>query len=225
MKIIHACLLLLSLLMVSCYKKWNPQKYRQVEITDPGEIYSTLNLEKRNDNNKTKIKNFLIKKRWLPDSLFRIIASNVNESKWTAPIKTPQLRLDNRQKLRKYNAYIVTKFRGKYIVYIPAKMNGRTNTTLPQDFVTDRDFYMIVGGAGLQKYPSDSVFHGFETWKRPSRKKIREDIKKAIGGPATATPKAQTPPKTPNGREDAGQRDEKEGRPSPKSGTIPLKEK
>lgn len=198
MKKTHLLLLLLPFLLISCYKKWDPRKYRQVEIVDPGEIYSTLNLEKRNDNNKTIFRNFLLKKRWLPDSLFRTISSSCNESKWVTPLKTPQNRLDNRGKLRQYKAYLVTKFKGKYIVYIPSKENGRSSKTLPQDFITDRDIYMIISPSGIEKMEKDSVLHGFETWERPPRKKIRADIKKALGTQSGNSGSGKTGPATRN---------------------------
>lgn len=198
---VSTCLLLLF--SSACYRKWNPQRYVKAEIVDPGEIYSTWNLEKRNDNNKQRNRIFLLKRRWLPDSVFRVVANSCNESRWVAAIRTPQQRFDNRGKIRNYNAYIVTSFGGKHILYIPGKQNNKNNTKLPQELAVDKDFYMIVGKKGVERLRPDSLYPEFKDWKRPPFKTIRKQYKTALG--ELTPPSPSVSPKDRNNKDAAPQ--------------------
>jgi hypothetical protein len=181
MKYFIGCLWILIFLF-SCTPKWNPQKYRLAEITDAGEIYSTLNLEKRNDNNVPIYRKRLMKKRWIPDSLFRTISGNCTEAKWPAGIKTPQLRQENRLRMRQYRTYIVTHFKGKYLLYIP-KSENKNLKNMPNEMLPANDLYMIVGKRGVTK--KDEYILGYENWKRSPRKKRKEETRIE---PKTSTP-------------------------------------
>ncbi|MBX7242999.1 MAG: hypothetical protein K1X92_14750 [Bacteroidia bacterium] len=184
-------IVLLSVFMLGCSTKWNPKKYRMVEITDTGEIYSTLNLEKRNDAGKSVYRKIMIKKRWVPDSLFRTISGLANENKWPAGMRSAQQRFDNSQKMRRIKAYTAIKFKGKYVLYVPAKENNRENKDLAAELHTDKDFYIIIGKRGVTK--KDEWLKGYENWKRPPRAKIREEAKEPQAKPAAPAPGPKNP--------------------------------
>ena len=159
----HILIISLAIFLVSCSSKWDMRHYRRVEIKDAGEIYSTLNLDKKNENGKPRVKMILINQRWVPDSLFKTMQSLSNENKWPAGIKTAKQRKENEKKLGLYRAYIATSFRGKYILYIPAKEN-KDNKNLSADMISNNDFYMIIGKSGVER--KDSLMKGYEKWKR-----------------------------------------------------------
>ena len=195
-KVVNGLLLMLFCIFVaSCSPKWTPKKYRLVEITDTGEIYSTLNLEKRNDAGKSIYRKMLIQKRWMPDSLFRTISGLANENKWPVGIKTAQQRFDNRLKMRQIKAYTTSvKFKGKYILYVPASENNRENKDLAAEFQTEKDYYMIIGKGGVTK--KDEWLKGYENWKRPPRVKVK-DVEPAGKPPVpSAIPKNPRTPQT-----------------------------
>ncbi len=194
-KVFNQLLVILLIGLLAGCTKWNPKKYRMVEITDTGEIYSTLNLEKRNDAGKSIYRRMLIKKRWMPDSLFRTISGLSNENKWPAGMRTAQQRFDNRVKMKGIQAYTAAKFRGKYILYIPGKQNNRENKNLAPELQSDKDYYMIIGKRGVSK--KDSILVGYENWKRPSRAKRKEESKEPSGKPASPTSPAPKNPRMP----------------------------
>ena len=148
--------------LVSCTPKWDPRKYRRVEIVDAGEIYSTFDINKHE-----KEKKILDKKRWLPDSVLRKVTAASSESRWPPAIQTPQLRHDNQKKMKQYKAYLITSFKNKHILYIPNAENKGAN--IAPELMSDRDFYMIIGKKGIER--KDEFMKGYENWTRPPRPK------------------------------------------------------
>lgn len=185
-----AYFLFLSLLMflVSCTPKWDPRKYKRVEIVDAGEIYSTFDINKHE-----KEKKILDKKRWLPDSVLRKVTAATSESRWPPAIQTPQLRHDNQKKMKQYKAYLITSFKNKHILYIPNTENKGAN--IAPELMSDRDFYMIIGKKGIEK--KDEYMKGYENWTRPPRPKKPSAAVAATPSRATSKPdpKATSPDK------------------------------
>lgn len=184
----------LAIFLVSCSSKWDPRAYRRVEIRDAGEIYSTLSLDKKTENGKPKTKMILINQRWVPDSLFKTMQQLSNENKWPAGLKTAKQRKENEEKLRLYRAYIATSYKGKYILYIPAKEN-KDNKNLSSDMISNNDFYMIIGKSGVER--KDSLMKGYEHWKRGK-------VVKFDPSPTASTPKnaSTTAPRHPANNRD-----------------------
>ncbi|MFN0203646.1 MAG: hypothetical protein ACKVTZ_19120 [Bacteroidia bacterium] len=174
--------LLFLLILQSCAPKWDPRKYRAVKITDSELIYSTYDLNKK-EHEKDKL--ILTKKRKLPDSLFKKITTGYNETRWPPALQTPQLRYDNRRKLKFYKAYIITEFKNKYIVYVPNKEN-KGSIVLPPEMMSDKDFYMIVGKGNVEK--QDEFMKGYENWTPPVKGKKEEAIAAAPTRPTKLTP-------------------------------------
>jgi len=183
--------------LVSCTPKWDPRKYRRVEIIDAGEIYSTFDINKHE-----KEKKILDKKRWLPDSVLRKITAASSESRWPPAIQTPQLRHDNQKKMKQYKAYLITSFKNKHILYIPNAENKGAN--ISPELMSDRDFYMIIGKKGIER--KEEFMKGYENWTRPPRPK------------KPSTPVAAAPSRTsanPNAKNTAVAPDKKGAKPTP----------
>ncbi len=211
----HILIISLAIFLVSCSSKWNMKNYRRVEIKDAGEIYSTLNLDKKTENGKPRMKMILVNQRWVPDSLFKTMQSLSNENKWPAGLKTAKLRKENEQKLGLYRAYIATSFKGKYILYIPAKEN-KNNKDLSSDMISNNDFYMIIGKSGVER--KDSLMKGYENWKRGKVVKFDPNPNKGAGGKTNGGGPGSLP-----ARENPGNRDPKspQGLPNGTDKQIP----
>lgn len=196
-------ILIISLALIFAYsasaQKWDMRNYRRVQIKDAGEIYATLNLDKKTENGKPRMKMILINQRWVPDSLFKSMQSLTNENKWPAGLKTAKQRHENEKKMGLYRAYIATSFRGKYILYIPAKEN-KDNKNLSADMVSNNDFYMIVGKKGVER--KDSLMRGYEKWKRGKVVKFDPNPTKSASKPNNGSGPGNMPPREPGGQKD-----------------------
>lgn len=159
-------------LWAGCMPKWNMSQCREAEIVNTDEIYSTYSLEQKNDNGKQRIKKILINRRKMTDSMFRVVSPLVSETRWPNAIKTAKQRHDLRPKMRQYKGYVLTGFRGKYIVYLPQKENNKDTKGLAPELALTQDIYMIIGKSGVEL--GDTVMKGYANWKRPKWERFKD---------------------------------------------------
>jgi len=124
----------------SCFLSKNSatKSYKKVSIVDPGMIYSTYSIE---DSEKK-----IILDNGISFKQFQDIAEYSRENTWPIAMQTLSTRINNRENIKKYSAYLVTTFNDKCILLIPAKKNKH----MIPDMQLKRDFYIIIGCSGIK---------------------------------------------------------------------------
>lgn len=127
---------LLALLLVSTSLFAQFKAKRSVKISDPGQLYSSYNLSREDEN--------AIRKQ-VGDEGLSLIKSACHEEQWPKGIAAFDDRQKAREKIKQYKAFVVAQFSDKYILWIPAKKNKR----MDDEMKSPNDFFFIVGKKGV----------------------------------------------------------------------------
>ena len=114
------------------------KKFVVVTITDPGELYSTYEL---NDEEAAALK------KEFGEDLFKDITGKYNEGAWPSKFGDFDTRIENEETTKKYKVFLVKEFDGKNLLVVPAKYNKG----MGEGFAPDSDFYLVIGDKGLNK--------------------------------------------------------------------------
>ncbi len=114
-------------------------KYHRIEITDPGEVYSTYILQE-SDIELLKIEKV---KPYLLDQ----ITNNHTEEQWPKELGNLDSRVANPDKIKSYTVYMVCKFDKKYLLVIPAKYNA----DMGEGWAPTKDIFIVVGENGIKE--------------------------------------------------------------------------
>ncbi|MFI5171916.1 MAG: hypothetical protein ACHQFW_05970 [Chitinophagales bacterium] len=141
-RIIIAVLFVFSALAVSA----QPKKYKvdgkkcvRVEITDPGEFYSTYNIE------EAEIE--MLKAQKVKPILLDHIINNHTEDKWPAQLGNLDSRVANPEKIKSYAVYKVAKMDDKFVLVVPASHNSDKG----EGWAPTRDIFFVVGSTGVKE--------------------------------------------------------------------------
>lgn len=135
-------LLILSVSLAQAQKKkykLDGNKFPLVEISDPGEVYSTYVLQ------DSEIE--LLKIEKIKPYLLDIIINNHTEAQWPQEMGNLDSRVSNPDKIKSYTAYKVCKFDKKYLLVIPAKYNK----DMGAGWAPSKDMFIVVGESGLKE--------------------------------------------------------------------------
>jgi len=113
------------------------KKCTRVQITDPGELYSSYELLDE-DIALLKIEN-------IKPFLLESIKNYHTEDKWPSEMGNLDSRIQNPDKIKSLVAYKVCKLEGKYLLVIPAKHNSE----LEVGWAPSRDIFMVIGETGV----------------------------------------------------------------------------
>lgn len=141
-RLVLAILFILSSTLVNAQSKKykiEGKKCTRVEITDPGELYSSYELLDE-DLAILKIEN-------VKPFLLESIQNNHTEDKWPSELGNLESRVDNPDKMKSLVAYKVCKLDGKYLLVIPAKHNSE----LGSGWAPSRDIFMVIGESGIKE--------------------------------------------------------------------------
>lgn len=149
MKLIAYSFAALLLFVASCktVSTTTGQKVSKVTITDPGELFSTYNLE--GDDEAVKAINSI---KGINASGKEDIYKYSQEENWPAGMATLDGRLSNREEIKKYNAYLLTSFttasgRKVNILEVPKEKNGH----MKGEMALDRTIYIVITDMGIKK--------------------------------------------------------------------------
>ena len=141
-RLVLAVFFILSATLVNAQSKKykiEGKKCTRVEITDPGELYSSYELLEEDIAlmNVEEIKPFLLES----------IKNNHTEDKWPSEMGNLDSRVKNPDKMKSLVAYKVCKLEGKYLLVIPAKYNSE----LGSGWAPSRDIFMVIGESGVKE--------------------------------------------------------------------------
>ncbi len=118
--------------------KIDGRKCPRVEITDPGEFYSTYDFED-GEVELMKIDN-------IKPVLLEKIEANHTETSWPSALAKLDNRTSNPDKVKSYVVYSVAKINDKYILVVPAKYNSDKE----EGWAPSHDIFFVVGQSGIQ---------------------------------------------------------------------------
>lgn len=113
------------------------QKAKPIKIVDPGELYSTYDLQQTEKDEISK---------QVKSGEYEYILTHCNEDSWPEGINTLDERLENVEAIKNYKAFKVAKLDAIYVVKIPAKDNKK----IKGDMKPEHDFYFIIGEKGIE---------------------------------------------------------------------------
>ena|ERR1044072_2525223 len=149
MKLIACSFVALLLFAASCNTISNTAgtKFKKVTITDPGELFSTYHLKE--DPDAVAAINAV---KGITESEKDDIYKYATEENWPDGMATLQARLDNREEIKKYNAYLVTSFlthqnKKMHIIKVPQSKNAHMKGKM----ALDHDIYIVISDLGIRK--------------------------------------------------------------------------
>lgn len=144
-KITTSGVLLIILLLINADLDAQSAKYKigkvkctKVEITDPGEFYSTYEFEQADLDQ--------LKSAGITDGDIEKIKNANTESAWPAQLGNFDTRIQNADKLKSYVVYKVAAIGDKYLLVVPAKYNSK----MGDGWAPQNDIYFVVGKAGVK---------------------------------------------------------------------------
>lgn len=139
-----SCILFLLLLLhvplqaQSSRYKVGKVKCVKVQITDPGEFYSTYEFEKSDIE--------FLKESKLSDADIEKIKMANTESTWPAQLGNFDVRIQQADKIKNYTVYKIAEFGDKYLLVAPAKYNR----DMGEGWAPQNDIYFVVGKSGVK---------------------------------------------------------------------------
>lgn len=141
-RLVLALFIILSAVQVNAQSKKykiEGKKCTRVEITDPGELYSSYELLDEDIA--------LLKIEKVKPFLLESIQNNHTEDKWPSELGNLDSRIQNPDKIKSLVAYKVCKLDGKYLLVVPAKHNAE----LGSGWAPSRDIFMVIGETGVKE--------------------------------------------------------------------------
>lgn len=139
---VFLCLLLLLMQTdvhaQSAKYKTGKLKCVKVEITDPGEFYSTYEFIQTDLDQLHTVK--------LTDAEIENIKHAYNESAWPSELGNFQVRMQNAEKIKTYVVYKIAEIGDKYLLVAPAKYNSG----MGEGWAPQKDIYFVIGKAGVK---------------------------------------------------------------------------
>jgi hypothetical protein len=118
----------------------------QVYITEPGDLYSTFNLQENEDARAAMVESGI-----LTEEEFSYLAALSNENAWPSGMSTLDKRLEAAEQIKEYVTYFVTTFgpEGEDYVMVWVPLYG--NEHMPEDMqpTAEEGFYMILKSSGV----------------------------------------------------------------------------
>ncbi len=148
MKLIAYSFAALLLFVASCntFKTTTGAKLKPVTITDPGELFSTFDLE----GTEAAVSAINALTTVSADEK-KDIYKYSQEGNWPGGMATLDDRLKNREEIKKYNAYFLTSFaagdRTVNILKVPMSKNGHMKGAMG----LDHDIYIVITSLGIKK--------------------------------------------------------------------------
>ena len=118
----------------------------QVYITDPGDLYSTFNLQENESARET-----LVNSGVLDEEEFAYMASLSSENSWPSGMSTLDQRLAAADQIKEYVTYFVTTFGPSGDEYVIVWVPLYGNEHMPENMqpITEEGFYMILKSSGV----------------------------------------------------------------------------
>lgn len=145
-KSLHPVLLLAVFFLFTQAAQAQPKKFKidgrkcmLVEITDPGEFYSTYNFEDADIE--------LMKIDKMQPVLIQKIQDNHTEKSWPNLLSALDQRTANPDKIKSYVVYKVIQFNDKCVLVAPAKYNAG----LGDGWAPAHDIFFVVGVSGIKQ--------------------------------------------------------------------------
>lgn len=139
---VFLCLLLLltqnDLHAQSAKYKIGKVKCVKVEITDPGEFYSTYEFLQTDLDQLRSLK--------FTEAEIENIKHAYNESAWPSELGNFEVRIQNAEKIKTYTVYKIAEIGDKYLLVAPAKYNSGMGT----GWAPQNDIYFVIGKAGVK---------------------------------------------------------------------------
>ncbi len=118
----------------------------QVYITEPGDLYSTFNLQE-----STEARAALVESEILTEEEFSYLAALCTENSWPSGMSTLDKRLAAAEQIKEYVTYFVTTFGPESDAYVMVWVPLYGNEHMPEDMqpTAEEGFYMILKSSGV----------------------------------------------------------------------------
>ncbi len=112
----------------------------KVTIYDSGELYSTYSFA---DNKSASDE---VRKK-VGEDLFKKILESCNESAWPKGISTLESRNQNRERIKSYVAYLVTRFDNDQMIVL--RLPAKENSAMPSNMKPEKDIFFIMAASAI----------------------------------------------------------------------------
>lgn len=128
------------------YSEEDENSETQVNIINPGDLYSNFNL-----NENASARSILVDSGIITEAEYKIIVDRASETGWPSGLSTLSQRLAVKEKMKEYTAYYITEFgdESEYVmIWIPQEENNHMPANMhPKD---SEGMYFILKSEGVE---------------------------------------------------------------------------